>query len=78
MLRTVVLLSPGCIPWLQPAVDKAISLTEVQTAISGQYVDGPWQYLRVEGTSHWLTLDRPTHLAQVLVDYLCRAIIRLL
>ena len=45
-------------------------LTEVQMATSGQYVDGPWQYLRVEGASHWLTLDRPAHLAQVLVDYL--------
>lgn len=47
-------------------------LTEVQMATSGQYVDGPWEYLRVEGASHWLMLDRPEYLAKVLVDYLSR------
>ena len=45
-------------------------LTEVQMATSGNYVDGRWDYLRVEGASHWLMLDRPAHIAKVLVDYL--------
>ena len=45
-------------------------LTEVQMAASGNYVDGAWDYLRVEGASHWLMLDRPAHIAKVLVDYL--------
>ena len=45
-------------------------LTEVQMVASGGYVDAPWQYLRVEGASHWLMLDRPAHISRILVDYL--------
>lgn len=47
-------------------------LTEVQMVASGAYVDADWEYLRVEGATHWLMLDRPAYIARVLVDYLRR------
>ncbi len=45
-------------------------LTEAQMVGSGAYVDAAWRYQRVEGASHWLMLDRPDHIAQLLVDYM--------
>lgn len=47
-------------------------LTEVQMVGSGAYMDAPWEYLRIEGASHWLMLDRPQYLARIMVDYLTR------
>lgn len=45
-------------------------LTEVQMVGSQAWVDADWQYLRVEGASHWLMLDRPEYITRVLLDYL--------
>lgn len=47
-------------------------LTEVQMVRSQDWMDAPWEYLRVEGATHWLMLDRPGYIADVLVDYLTR------
>lgn len=38
-----------------------IYLTEFQMVCSAGYVDSPWEYVRVEGASHWMMLDRPAH-----------------
>ncbi|MGH8595840.1 MAG: alpha/beta fold hydrolase [Gammaproteobacteria bacterium] len=45
-------------------------LTEVQMVASSEFVDAPWRYLRVEGASHWLMLDRPDYISRVLVDFM--------
>jgi len=47
-------------------------LTETQMVTSGDYVDAEWSYHRMEGASHWLMLDRPDYLSQLLVDYLSK------
>ena len=49
-------------------------LTEVQMVASSQYMDAAWEYLRVEGASHWLMLDRPDYVSRVLVEYLTKTL----
>lgn len=44
-------------------------LTEVQMVASGQYVDADWRYERVVGASHWLMLDRPDYVNQLILNY---------
>jgi len=39
---------------------------------SAEFMDAPWEYVRVEGASHWLMLDRPAHVNRLLVDFLTR------
>jgi pimeloyl-ACP methyl ester carboxylesterase len=37
---------------------------------SGVHVTGGWRYERVEGASHWLQLDRPDRVNELLLDFL--------
>jgi pimeloyl-ACP methyl ester carboxylesterase len=37
---------------------------------SGEYVTGPWRYERVEGAAHWLQLDQPQRVNELLVEFL--------
>ncbi len=46
------------------------TLSRKQMQISGQYVDGAWRYEEVEGASHWLQLDRPQQVNDLLLEYL--------
>jgi pimeloyl-ACP methyl ester carboxylesterase len=45
-------------------------LTEDPMLRSAEYVDGPWRYERIEGASHWLQLDQPDRVNELLVDFL--------
>lgn len=45
-------------------------LTEEQMTASTGKVDGPWQYERVTGASHWLMLDEPGELNDLLAGFL--------
>lgn len=47
-----------------------IYLTETQMIASGQYVDAPWRYERIEGATHWLMLDQPQRITALLLDFL--------
>lgn len=47
-----------------------IYLTETQMVASGQYVDAPWRYERIEGATHWLMLDQPQRITALLLDFL--------
>jgi pimeloyl-ACP methyl ester carboxylesterase len=47
-------------------------LLEEPMIASGSYVTGPWRYARVEDAGHWLQLDRPEALNQLLLDFLTR------
>jgi pimeloyl-ACP methyl ester carboxylesterase len=37
---------------------------------SAEYVDGPWRYERVEDASHWMQLDQPERVSELLIDFL--------
>lgn len=44
-------------------------LTEVQMIDSVNYVDAEWRYERLTGASHWMTLDRPDAVSELLLDF---------
>lgn len=45
-------------------------LTEDRMLRSAGHVTGPWRYERIEGASHWLQLDRPEQVNDLLLDFL--------
>ncbi|HUD70051.1 MAG TPA: alpha/beta hydrolase [Acidimicrobiales bacterium] len=49
-----------------------MALTEVQMTDSRAHVTGPWRYERIEGAGHWLQLEAPRRVNELLVDFLER------
>jgi pimeloyl-ACP methyl ester carboxylesterase len=47
-------------------------LIEGPMVASGSFVAGPWRYARVEDAGHWMQLDRPDEVNQLLLDFLSR------
>jgi pimeloyl-ACP methyl ester carboxylesterase len=47
-----------------------IALTEKQMAGSGAHVSGPWRYERIEGPGHWMQLEAPDAVNELLIDFL--------
>jgi pimeloyl-ACP methyl ester carboxylesterase len=45
-------------------------LTEHRMTRSEELVDGPWRYERIEGASHWLQLDAPDRINELLLEFL--------
>lgn len=45
-------------------------LLEEGMAASGEHVTGPWRYERIEGAGHWLQLDAPEQVNELLIDFL--------
>jgi pimeloyl-ACP methyl ester carboxylesterase len=45
-------------------------LLEEGMAGSGDYVTGPWRYERIEGASHWMQLDAPERVNELLLEFL--------
>ncbi|MER7948111.1 alpha/beta hydrolase [Streptomyces sp. NPDC096079] len=45
-------------------------LTERQMTGTAEYVAGPWRYERVEGAGHWLQLDQPEKVSELLLSFL--------
>ena len=37
---------------------------------SGAHVDGTWRYERIEGAGHWMQLDAPERVNELLLDFL--------
>ncbi|PLW81798.1 alpha/beta hydrolase [Kineobactrum sediminis] len=46
-----------------------IYLTESQMLGSAEFMESEWRYERLEGASHWLMLDRPPALNDLLLDF---------
>jgi pimeloyl-ACP methyl ester carboxylesterase len=46
------------------------ALTETQMTDSAQSVSGPWRYERLEGPGHWMQLEAPDQVNQLLLDFL--------
>ena len=45
-------------------------LLEPQMTGSADYVSGPWRYERIDGAGHWMTLEAPARVSELLVDFL--------
>jgi pimeloyl-ACP methyl ester carboxylesterase len=45
-------------------------LTEDRMVASGEHVAGPWRYERLDGVSHWMQLDAPGHVNELLLEFL--------
>jgi pimeloyl-ACP methyl ester carboxylesterase len=45
-------------------------LTEEGMLGSGEHVAGPWRYERIENAGHWLQLDAPERVNELLVEFL--------
>jgi pimeloyl-ACP methyl ester carboxylesterase len=45
-------------------------LTEDRMVASGQHVTGPWRYERLDGISHWMQLDAPRRVNELLLEFL--------
>jgi pimeloyl-ACP methyl ester carboxylesterase len=48
-------------------------LTEENMLDSAAHVTGPWRYERIEGASHWLQLDAPDRVNELLLEFLAPA-----
>jgi pimeloyl-ACP methyl ester carboxylesterase len=46
------------------------ALTEAQMTGSANYVTGPWRYERIEGPGHWMQLEAPDRVNELLVEFL--------
>jgi pimeloyl-ACP methyl ester carboxylesterase len=47
-----------------------LALTEKQMTGSAAHVTGPWRYERIEGPGHWLQLEAPDAVNELLLDFL--------
>jgi pimeloyl-ACP methyl ester carboxylesterase len=45
-------------------------LTEDGMLRSAEHVTGPWRYERIEGASHWMQLDAPARINELLLEFL--------
>jgi pimeloyl-ACP methyl ester carboxylesterase len=49
-----------------------LALTETQMTDSAENVAGRWRYERLEGPGHWMQLDAPDKVSELLLDFLPR------
>jgi pimeloyl-ACP methyl ester carboxylesterase len=47
-----------------------MALTETQMTDSAENVTGPWRYERIDGPGHWMQLEAPDTINQLLLDFL--------
>lgn len=73
-LRSMLLKSwPPCtVPMLGIWGSEDHCLAEDQMSCSGRRVSGPWRYERIEGSGHWLPLERPQQVAGLAIDWFNR------
>jgi pimeloyl-ACP methyl ester carboxylesterase len=57
------------IPVLGIWSDRDEALTEQQMLESARFVKGRWSYRKIDGASHWIPLDAPDRLSEVLLSF---------
>ncbi len=67
---TVPDLGPVLVPTMGIWSSNDFALGEKQMIESASFVKGPWRYERVEDAGHWLQLDRPETVNDLLLDFL--------
>jgi pimeloyl-ACP methyl ester carboxylesterase len=50
--------------------DQDLALCEEQMTSSARYVRGPWLYEKLAGVGHWMQLDAPERVNELLLDFL--------
>jgi pimeloyl-ACP methyl ester carboxylesterase len=63
-------LPPVTAPTMGVWSDGDAALTERQMEGSGNYVEAPWRYERIEGAGHWLQLEATEQVNRLLLDFL--------
>jgi pimeloyl-ACP methyl ester carboxylesterase len=61
---------PVRVPTLGVCGAKDIALLAERIAASGRHVSGPWRFELFEDAGHWIPLERPERLNQLLIDFL--------
>jgi pimeloyl-ACP methyl ester carboxylesterase len=69
---------PGSAPALPPVAAPALGIWSTgdhyldgeRMKNSGGFVQGPWRYEEIAGASHWVPLDAPEALNDLLLDWL--------
>jgi pimeloyl-ACP methyl ester carboxylesterase len=69
-LRSRRALPPAQAPTMGVWSSGDLFLLETQMAGSESHVAGPWRYERLEGPGHWMQLEAPAALNELLVDFL--------
>jgi pimeloyl-ACP methyl ester carboxylesterase len=49
-----------------------VALTERQMTVSADFVYGPFRYERLEGAGHWMMLERPAEVNDLLLEFLAK------
>ncbi len=70
LVRPRRLVPPSTVPTLGVWSSGDLALTEKQMERSGEFVDAEWRYERIEGASHWIPLDAPDRLNELLLTWL--------
>jgi pimeloyl-ACP methyl ester carboxylesterase len=50
-----------------------VALAEDQMINSASFVDATWQYERLKGVSHWVPVDAPDALSELILKYYGKA-----
>jgi pimeloyl-ACP methyl ester carboxylesterase len=45
-------------------------LTEAPVLQSAEHVSGPWRYERIDGAGHWMQVDAPERVNELLLEFL--------
>jgi pimeloyl-ACP methyl ester carboxylesterase len=69
-LRSRLALPPVQVPTMGVWSSEDRFLTEAQMTGSGDHVAGPWRYERLDGIGHWMQLEAPGELNELLIDFL--------
>ncbi|MGH8901179.1 MAG: alpha/beta fold hydrolase [Egibacteraceae bacterium] len=67
--KSAALPSVGC-PVMGVWASGDVALGEAQMLASSTYVTGPWRYERLDGIGHWIPLEAPDRLNQLLTDFI--------
>jgi pimeloyl-ACP methyl ester carboxylesterase len=62
--------SPVTCPVLGVWSDGDHYLSEAQMKQSTEQVDGPWRYEKITDASHWVALEKPTEINELLLDFM--------
>jgi pimeloyl-ACP methyl ester carboxylesterase len=70
LLREPRPLPPVSVPTMGLWSTEDFALTEGQMAESSQYIEAEWRYERIEGAGHWMQLDVPDKINDLVGDWI--------